>query len=140
MISPRRTATLFRKQKVAPPTFPIDYPSGVCVRSGDNVYYVNGKYIHSVKGARILASWNFPRIINSSNEALAGYVKAKRLGFRDGTLVRCLYDGKVYFISKGLRRQVSNPDLLCWIGLSVNDAVWVSLDEINLHKDGEVLK
>ena len=132
---------MFRKQKVAPPNFPVNYPSGVCVHTDKGEYfYINGKYRHVIVGHRILNSWSFPFIIESSEYALVKYPRAAPLGFRDGSLVTDMSDGKTYFISQRLRRPVHSPDFLRYVGLKLKDAILVSKEEINLHKDGEVLK
>jgi len=91
-------------------------------------------------GTRILESWNFPSVIKSSEKALTNYRTAGRLGFRDGSLVRDIKDSSLYFISQRLKRKIENPDILFAYQLTEKDALLVSSDEINLHKDGEVLK
>lgn len=132
---------LFRNKTVARPNFPVNYPSGVCVHTEKGEYfYINGKYRHVIAGHRILNSWSFPFIIESSEYALVKYSRAAPLGFRDGSLVTDISSGKTYFISQRLRRPVQTPDFLRYVGLKLKDAILVSTEEINLHKDGEVLK
>ena len=131
---------MFRKQTISLPDGPVEYPSGMCVRANGTHYYINGAFKHPVTSPRILLSWSFPRIIETSDEALAKYVTTKKLGFRDGTLVKNLHDGRLYFISKGLKRPVTNPDALASMGLGSKDAILISLEESSLHKIGEVLK
>lgn len=129
---------MFSKKHV--PLHPVDYPSGICVQVDGNYYYINGKYRHPIIGSRILESWKFPFVVKTSEKALTNFPRASRLGFRDGSVVRDIGTGTVYFISQRLKRPIHNPDVLNALGLSMKDAVYVSTDEISLHKTGEVLK
>lgn len=127
-------------KKVSPPTTPTDYPSGICVRTETGYYYINGKFRHPILGSRIRRSWHFPFIVVSTNAALVNYPRAARLGFRDGTLLRAVSDGHLYFIAQRLRRPVQSPEALSNLGLTSKDAIWISSEELNIHKLGEVLK
>jgi hypothetical protein len=112
----------------------------VCVRAGaGEYYYINGKYRHPITSAKVLESWSFPFIVDTTEEFLKEYSRTSRLGFRDGTLIHDIGSGKLYFISKRLRRQVKSPEFLAGMQLSPKDAILVSSEEANIHKDGEVL-
>lgn len=131
-----REMSFFRKTD--PPVLSAgDLPSGVCVFSAGEYYYINGNYKHPIPTDRVRESWSFPFVVNISEDLLAPYKKAKPLGFRDGTLVRALSDGKTYLISKRLKRIVANPDLLKAAG--VTRIEFVSDKELALHADGEVI-
>lgn len=56
--------------------------------------------------------------------------------FRNGSLLYCQADGKMYLVSENKVRHITNPDVLPNIGAKREDAVWVSLEEINLHEKG----
>jgi len=60
-----------------------------------------------------------------------------KLGFRDGSLLYNVADGKIYLISENKRRHIISPDALELLGISPNDAVKVSDYEINLQELGE---
>lgn len=132
-----KVASLSKLKEFVPPT---EYPTGVCVRgSSGEYYYINGRYRHPISSQRVLDSWDFPRVIESNEQALGKYQKTARLGFRDGTLIHDMGTGKLYFISQRLRRQIRNPEYLAGLRLNVKDAILVSADEANLHRDGEPL-
>jgi hypothetical protein len=62
------------------------------------------------------------------------------LGFRDGSLVRRISDGNLYFISKRQRRLVKSVDFLLALGLDPKDAVWASDFELEYTSEGEILE
>lgn len=128
------------KAKVSLPEAPVEYPTGFCVSVDGNYYYINGAILHPIIGTRILQSWRFPLVIKTSDKALTNYVRGARLGFRDGSIIRSIKTSTIYIISKREKRCVSNPDLLASFGLTIQDALWVSEDELLLHNTGEVFK
>lgn len=121
------------------PTTPTEYPTGICVKTESGYWYINGKFRHRLKNSRLVKAWNFPFIVSSTEAALAGYPKAKALGYRDGSLVRDISDGKVYLISGKERRLITKPETFTLLGLRRGDAIWAAHDEITLHPEGEVL-
>jgi hypothetical protein len=117
-----------------------DFPHGVCIRTENNTYYfINGKTRKPIKSHRVFKSWDFPLVINAHSSSLSSFVLSSPLGFRDGTLFRDVSDGKLYLVSNRLRRHITSPDALDMLGRKRSDAVWVSHDEVNLHKEGEEL-
>jgi hypothetical protein len=67
---------------------------------------------------------------------LVKYNKAGKVGFRSGSF---LYnDGKYYFVSGSALRKISSPDVFVTMGLDTRQAMWVSDEELKLHKAGEV--
>ena len=64
---------------------------------------------------------------------------AGKLGFRDGTLIKNISDGKIYLISQNKRRHVTDPDTFSKYGLDRNSVVEVSDMETNMHDLGENL-
>lgn len=131
---------LGRKKRVRPlSAAPVVLPSGLCVKTEVGHWYINGNFRNRLGSKRILDSWSFPRIIQLPESSLANYKKGKKLGFRDGSLVRVISDGRLYFISQRKRCLITDPDLLSIMGLKYNDAVLVGEFEINLHEEGENL-
>ena len=121
--------------KVIPQT-PTEYPDGICVKSETGYWYIKGKLRFSVPTQRVFESWSFPNVMETSESALTNYVKGGRIGFRSGTL---LYNsGNFYIISGNVSRRIANPDVLTTFGLSVDQAVWVADEELEIHKNGEV--
>lgn len=131
---------MFNRKKTAPlSAAQIEFPSGLCVKTEAGHWYINGKFRNRLGSKRVFQSWNFPRVVESTESSLAKYTKGKKLGFRDGTLVRQMSTGSFYFISQRKRRLVANPDVLTLMGFKPSDAVWVADFEINLHEEGEKL-
>lgn len=122
------------------PSTPTEYPSGICVVTEKGRFYINGKLRHRITTDRVFDSWSFPIVINTSEAAVSKYLVVKSLGFRDGTFVKDITTGKMYIISKNLRRHIESPDVLTRLGKKESDAILVSKAEIELQKEGEVLK
>jgi hypothetical protein len=59
--------------------------------------------------------------------------------FRNGSLLYSQASGRMYLVSANKLRHIINPDVLTALGRKRSAAVWVSLDEINLHEKGEPL-
>jgi hypothetical protein len=62
-----------------------------------------------------------------------------KLGFRDGTLIKNIADGKIYLVSQNKRRHVVTPDSFAKYGLDRSSIVEVSESETNMHDLGENL-
>lgn len=129
------------EEPFVPPREPVEYPTGTCLKVGDDFYYVRGKRLLRIPSLRILSSWAFPFIIPASVTSLnrAGYKVSGKLGFRDGSIV-CDYVGqKVYVISESRKRLVTSPDVLARWNIKDTEIPFVSTEELALHADGEVL-
>lgn len=133
---------MFRKKapKFQPPTSKTDYPSGVAIETEQGVFYVRGGKRYRIPTDRIRDSWAFSQIVPSTEAACKHLKIAGTLGFRDGTHVVDVTDGKNYLISDNKKRLIVDPDVWQNLGLDYNQAVTVSQYEVNLHADGEVLK
>ena len=134
---------LLRQAKNQPSQFQISsYPPGTFIHTEKGWYYV----LNEVKRLpiitrRTLDSWN-PPVVAEASEAHQGVKKLKigvPLKFRNGSLLYSHASGRMYLISQGKLRHVTNPDVVEALGYNLKDAVWVSLDEINLHEKGEPL-
>lgn len=77
--------------------------------------------------------------VQTTDEAIHHYRVVAKLGFRDGSLINNVADGKLYLISNNKRRHITNPDVLNLLGINRGDAVDVSEFEINLQEIGEPL-
>src|SRR6476469_8275889 len=127
---------LKRKAKIPLRT---DFPHGTCLKAGGKYYFVNGGTIKPILNKRIFDSWSFPLVVDCHESVLTHFVRAAPLGFRDGTLVRDISDGKMYLVSRRFRRLIVSPDALLMIGKKSSDAVWAAHDEVLLHKKGDDL-
>jgi len=126
-----------RSKKLVAPTVPVDYPTGTCVQTEKGVFFIKGKFRFRVISDRILSSWHYPFVLSSTELACARYKIAGKLGFRQGTLVKDMSNGKIYLISENLRRQVVSPDFFDVMLFPRDKIIEVSPEEIALHKEGE---
>lgn len=78
-------------------------------------------------------------IVEASDSAVKHIPVAGKIGFRDGTLIKNIADGRIYLVSHNKRRHIVNPDVFDKYGLRCDDVLTVSEDETNLHEEGEVL-
>jgi len=97
------------------------------------------KFRFRIPTERVLESWRF-KVIPSSESAVKHIKVGGKIGFRDGTIIHNMADGRHYLISQNKRRHIIDPDVWEKYGLDWGDAILVSEDEANLHNDGEVLK
>lgn len=122
------------------PQEPVDYPSGVCVRTETGTFYIKGDFKYPVKTPRIQDSWSFHTVIETTDKAISKYLRGKPLGFRDGTVIYDFSSGRTFFIADNKRRHVVEPNALARFGRDFKrDAVWVSEEEANMHQDGKVI-
>lgn len=121
------------------PSTPVVYPSGICVKTERGAYLIqkDGKR-YRIPTQAVLDSWNFPLVVDSSEAALAKYpVGVLKVGFRDGSLLNNIADGKLYLVSEGRLRHVIDPEVLDRLGINHLMARVVSDAEIKMMKQGE---
>jgi hypothetical protein len=82
-----------------------------------------------------MLSWNLP-IIKTNDHLLSKLISAGTLGFRDGSLVKDVSDGKIYLISDSKRRHIIDPDVFKWLDIQI---IKVGQKEIFVHEEGEPL-
>ena len=122
------------------PSEPVEYPSGLFVQTEKGYFYISGPGKRfRITTKRCLASWSPQRVIRTSEAAVANYKVVSKLKFRNGSLLHGFANGRLYLIENGKRRHITSPDAFERIGGSVAEAVAVSLDELNLHPEGEPL-
>lgn len=125
------------KSRAELPTEPVEYPSGICVKTEQGAYLIqkDGKR-YRIPTKAILDSWNFPLIVDTTEGALANYpVGVLKVGFRDGTLLNNIADGRLYLASAGKLRHIIDPAVLERLGNPT--ATVVSDAEIKMMKQGE---
>jgi hypothetical protein len=121
-------------------TKPTVYPADSAVDTGEEVYFITktGSKL-KVASPRVVQSWKF-ELLPGSVESLSLHKKAQGvLGFRNGTLIRNIADGKLYLVSGNKKRHIQSPDVFEKYGYDRAKIILVSQDEINIHEDGEVL-
>lgn len=131
---------LFSKKKapkVVPPQGPFKYPSGTVVNTESGQYYLKGLVKYKIKSRSVFNSWNFPLVVDSTDEAISKYRPSlKRLGFRDGTIIRDIYDGRLYVIANSKRVQISSVEAGEALGIEGLPNNYVSHEDVLFHSDG----
>jgi hypothetical protein len=129
---------LKKKQKHKTVNSPTLFPSGIAVRTEKNVYWIKDGKRFKLISERAVKSWSFT-IVNATETALSGSKIVGKLGFRDGTLIKNIADGKIYLISQNKRRHIIDPDTFDRYGLDRSMTIEVSEAETNMHDLGENL-
>jgi hypothetical protein len=127
-----------RKKQTQTLTNPVILPSGLAVKTDSGVYWVKDGKRFKLISDRAAKSWVFPTVY-ATDQAVSGMRVVGKLGFRDGTLIKNIADGKIYLISQNKRRHIVNPDSFDKYGLDRSNIVEVSDSETNMHDLGENL-
>lgn len=127
-----------KKQQQKIVTKPTLFPSGIAVKTDTATYWIKDGKRFKVISSRAALSWNFPTV-NATEQALSSMKIAGKLGFRDGTLIKNISDGKMYLISQNKRRHIVDPDTFDLYGLDRSNIIEVSEIETNMHDIGEDL-
>ncbi len=134
---------MFKRTKIPArklPTKPLVYPVGSVIRTDEGLYYIKSSTVRMrIPSDKILESWNFHRIIPSNELSLKNYKIMGKLGFRSGSLIHNVADGKIYLVESNKLRHIQSTEALDLIGAGKDDAVTVSLTDIQLHDIGEPL-
>lgn len=119
----------------------VSYPSGLAVETTDGkLWYIKDAKRFRIPSVRVLDSWAFNTLAAAIPEVLADYKISGILGFRDGTLIQEIGDGKIYLISGNKKRHIVSPDAFDRYGLNRDLVVEVSAEEALLHNAGESLE
>ena len=110
-------------------------PSGLIANTEKGYFYIKGKKRFKFVSERAMLSWNLS-VINTIEEKMAGLLISGTLGFRDGSLIKDISDGKMYLISDSKRRHIIDPSVLEWINGKIIDA---GQKEVLIHEEGEPL-
>ena len=108
-------------------------PSGLIGSNAGSFYYVKGNKRFKFVSERAMKSWCLP-VLKIDAAFLNKLASGGTLGFRDGSLVKDISDGKIYLISDSKRRHVVSPDVLQWINTEIIDA---GQKEVLVHQEGE---
>lgn len=117
-----------------------EFPAGTFVHTEKGHFYIvspNKRFYFLTE--RVIASWSPQRIVETTEANLSKYRVGAKMKFRAGSLLWCQADGKMYLVSDNKVRHITSPDILSGLGAKHTDATWVSLDEINLHDQGDPL-
>lgn len=134
---------LFKKNPQNPQPKQINvktaFPSGLFVETDEAVFYIKGNTKFKCYSDRVYFSWN-ANAVYATNESLSGFINGGYLGFRDGTLIHNIADGRMYLVSASKRRHIVSPDVFDLYGLNKNWMIEVSDAETRLHTEGEPLE
>lgn len=119
-------------------TSPTNFPSGLAIKTEKGTYWIKDGKRFKLISERAEASWRF-NLINATESALSEIKIAGKLGFRDGTLIKDISDGKLYLISQNKKRHIINPDSFVKYGLDRSSFIEVSKSEADMHELGEDL-
>jgi len=117
---------------------PTNFPSGISVKTESASYWIKDGKKYKLVSERAAKSWSFVTV-NATDLAISHIKNAGKLGFRDGSLIKNIADGKIYLISQNKRRHITSPDVFYRYGLDRDDIIEVSDAEANMHDLGEDL-
>ena len=119
-------------------TSPTNFPSGIAVKTDTGTYWIKDNKKYRLISERAAESWRFIEVL-ATDTALSNIKSAGKLGFRDGTLIKNISDGKIYLVSQNKRRHILSPDVFDKYGLNRSLLIEVSEAETNMHELGENL-
>jgi hypothetical protein len=129
---------MFKKNPQKIVTSPTIFPSGIAVKTDKGVYWIKDGKRFKLISDRAAKSWLFTTV-EATESSVAGMKLAGKLGFRDGTLIKNISDGKIYLVSQNKRRHILSPDVFDKYGLNRSLLIEVSEAETNMHELGESL-
>ena len=117
---------------------PTNFPSGLAVKTDKATYWIKDGKRYKLISDRAAKSWSFTTV-DATEAALSGIKLVGKLGFRDGSLIKNIADGKMYLVSQNKLRHIVDPDIFDRYGLDRSNLIEVSEKEINAHDIGETL-
>ena len=117
---------------------PTNFPSGIAVKTDKDTYWIKDGKRYRLISNRAAQSWCFTTVL-ATETALTGIKLVGKLGFRDGSLIKNLADGRMYLVSQNKLRHIVDPDSFNRYGLDRSKIVEVSDKEISAHDLGENL-
>jgi len=117
---------------------PTNFPSGIAVQTDKATFWIKDGKRYRLISDRAAKSWCFTAV-NATEAALSGIKLVGKLGFRDGTLIKNIADGKMYLVSQNKLRHIVDPDIFIKYGLDRSNLIEVSEAEVKAHDLGEIL-
>jgi hypothetical protein len=115
---------------------PTIFPNGFAISDGKSKYFIKSGKRYKLFSDRASISWGF-NYINVTPQSYKSMPLGGTLGFRDGTVIKDIADGKIYLIENSKKRHIISPDFFEKYGFNRNWIIEVSQKEASLHKDGE---
>ena len=119
-------------------TSATNFPSGIAVKTDKDTYWIKDGKRYRLISDRAAQSWCFTTVL-ATEAALSGIRLVGKLGFRDGTLIKNISNGKMYLVSQNKLRHIVDPDSFNRYGLDRSKMIEVSEKEILAHDLGENL-
>lgn len=129
---------LFRNTQKALISSPTNFPSGLAVKTDKGVYWIKDNKRYKLISDRAWKSWSFTTV-EATESALSNIKVSGKLGFRDGTLIKNISDGKLYLVSQNKKRHIVSPDIFNKYGLDKSRIIEISNLESQAHELGEDL-
>lgn len=129
---------LFKHTQSTLITLPTNFPSGIAVKTDKAIYWIKDGKRFKLISNRAAKSWAFTTV-NATEASMVNLKVAGSLGFRDGTLIKNIADGKMYLVSQNKKRHIVSPDIFNKFGLDRGKMIEVSATEIAAHELGEDL-
>ena len=126
--------SFLKKKKTVKISAPL-VPSGLIAHTAKGYFYVKGNKKFKFISDRVVQSWNLP-VVDVNDEILNNFMSMGTLGFRDGTLIKDISDGKIYLISDSKRRHIIDPAVLNWLD---TEMIRAGQKEVLIHEEGEPL-
>jgi hypothetical protein len=117
-------------------TSPTNFPSGIAVETDKGTYWIKDGKRFKLISERAAKSWSFTTV-KATESALVNTKIVGKLGFRDGTLIKNVADGKMYLLSQNKLRHIVDPDSFNKYGLDRSKVIEVSEAEVKSHDLGE---
>ena len=117
-------------------TSPTNFPSGIAVKTENGTYWIKDNKRYKLISKRAAESWSF-HTVNATESALSLFKNSGTLGFRDGTLIKNIADGKMYLVSQNKKRHIVDPDSFNKYGLDRSKIIEVSDSEAQIHDLGD---
>jgi hypothetical protein len=117
---------------------PTNFPSGIAVQTDKATYWIKDGKRYRLISDRAAKSWCFTTV-KATESALSGIKLVGKLGFRDGSLIKNIADGKMYLVSQNKLRHIVDPDIFIKYGLDRSNLIEVSETEVKAHDLGEIL-
>lgn len=129
---------LFKNTQSILITSQTNFPSGLAVKTDSAVYWIKDNKRFKLISERAAKSWMFTTV-NVTESAVAHIKVVGKLGFRDGTLIKNIADGKMYLVSQNKKRHITSPDVFDKFGLDRSKVIEVSAFEAGVHELGDNL-
>jgi hypothetical protein len=126
---------VFQKKQITNKTYNPVVPSGLIAHTSSGYFYIKGEKRFKFVSDRAMLSWSLP-IVETVDQMLSNLKPAGILGFRDGSLIQDISDGKIYLVSDSKRRHITDPDVLEWLN---TDIIKIGQKELFVHSEGEEL-